>query len=492
MAMRFHQRRFFVYPSGVPNLHTLSSVRKYLELCLTKYRLLCLNVHHIIWTRMNSYTLVTTDRCVSLLGYGEAGYSLHKLEAVALRTGKAIVVASAAIERPVTRQTRVAVAYAVGDDLFLQVWAPNHESPGNGEAADASDCGKFELEAAPTCMFSVHAKGTNGDEFYGVMVCCSDTMMAFGYTENGKDGATAACGRLDNEHFAGFFPEFGTFSHTILAVDIFTSPEKDQGWIAFGCADGLVRVFNGQVHDGCLGGPFKIKDLQLNGPVTSVALFPKQHAAAEGASSTWHCNLLVTCAIGQAVVYEDLYSTSDEGRDGEMLMDSDSFDSIFAGVTADVDLDGKVELLLGTDSQVMLAYKEATDHEEAIKSVHESRAEESTGGNEDTASPTAPDSSPNIWSDLDTIPVEDEDVHSVPKSSMVQRRKWQKLSRSHWDLETFGAIYSLLWRDINHDGVPELLIASSTGIYVYEADPVLVIDKLQGVLEALHTSSTAH
>lgn len=463
-------------------------MRKYLKLCLTKYRVLFLNVHYIIGTRINSYTLVTTDRSVSLLGYGEAGYSLHKLEADALLTGKAVVVASAAIERQVTRQTRIAVAYAVGDDLFLQVWAPNHESPDNGEAADASDCGKFDLEAAPTCMFSVHAKGTNGDEFYGVMVCCSDSMMAFGYTENGKDGATAACARLDNERFAGFFPEFVTFSHTILAVDVFTSPEKDQGWIAFGCADGLVRVFHGQVHGGCLGGPFKTKDLQLNGPVTSVALFPKQHAAAEEVASTWCCNLLVTCAIGQALVYEDLFSTSDAHRDGELLLDSDNFDSIFAGVTADIDLDGQVELLLGTDSQVMLAYKKSTDTDEAVaKSSHESRVEESSA-----ASPTAPDSSPNIWSDLDTIPVVDDDVHSMPEASLVQRRKWQKLSRPHWDLETFGAIYSLLWRDINQDGVPELLIASSTGIYVYEADPIFVIDKLERVLEALHTSSTTH
>ncbi|KAL3669484.1 hypothetical protein V7S43_005876 [Phytophthora oleae] len=470
MTMRFHQRRFFAYPSGAPNLHTLSSASSH------------------------SYTLVTTDRSVSLLGYGDAGYSLHKLEADALRTGKAVVVASAAIERPATRQTRVAVAFAVGDDLFLQAWAPNHESQGNGEPTNASDCGKFELEAAPTCMFSVHATGMNGDVFYGAMVCCSDSMMAFGYIEDEKAGSTATCARLDNEQFAGFFPEFGAFSHTILAVDIFTSPEKDQGWIAFGCADGMVRVFHGQMHGGCLGGPFKTKDLQLNGPVTSVALFPKLKLTAEEITSNWCCNLLVTCAIGQAVVYEDLFSTSNEGRNGELLMDSDTFDSIFAGISADIDLDGEVELLLGTDSQVMLAYKKDTDsgsnHEavnEDAKSLHESSAEELADGN---ASPTAPDSSPNIWNDLDTIPVVDEDIRSVPEASLIQRRKWQKLSRPHWDLETFGAIYSLLWRDINRDGVPELLIASSTGIYVYEADPVLVIDKLERVLEALHTSST--
>ncbi|KAG7378650.1 hypothetical protein PHYPSEUDO_009805 [Phytophthora pseudosyringae] len=477
--MRFHQRRFFAYPSGTPSLHTLSAVSS------------------------RSYTLVTTDRCVSLLDYGDAGYSLHKLEVDALRTGKADVVASAAIERPATRQSRVAVAYAVGDALYLQVLAPHPESISNGEAAEASGCGKFDLEAVPTCMFSVQASGPAGDVFCGVMVCCTDSVMAFGYIENEKEtstsGSTAVCARLDNEQFAVFFPELATFSHTILAVDVFTSPEKDQGWIAFGCADGLARVFHGHLHEGCLGGPFKIKDLQLNGPVTSVALFPKQIAATEEASSSWRCNLLVTCAIGQALVYEDLYSTCNEDRNGEVLLDSDTFDSIFAGVTADVDLDGEVELLLGTDSQVMLAYKESSDgdssHETgngyATTSSLEPNAGESAAASSN-APPTSIDSSHNIWNGMEMIPVADEDDHPpAPRSSLPRRRKWRRLSRSHWDLETFGAIYSLLWRDVNHDGVPELLVASSTGIYVYEADPVVVIDKLERVLSAtLHTSST--
>lgn len=179
---------------------------------------------------------------MSLLSYGDAGYSLHKLEVDALRTGKADVVASAAIEWSGTRQSRVAIAYAVRDALYLQVLTPHHESVDNAEAAEAFDCGKFELEAAPTCMFNVQASGMNGDVFYGVVVCCTDSMLAIGYIENKKENPStssdAVCARLDNEQFAAFFPEFVTFSHTILAVDIFTSPENDQGWIAFGCADG--------------------------------------------------------------------------------------------------------------------------------------------------------------------------------------------------------------------------------------------------------------
>ncbi|KAG6623022.1 Mitochondrial intermediate peptidase [Phytophthora cinnamomi] len=459
MAMRFHQKRFFAYPNGAPSLHTLSSVASH------------------------SYTLVTTDRSVSLLGYGDAGYSLHKLEVDALHAGKADVVASAAIERSDARQARVAIAYAVGDTLFLQVVAPHHESLGNGEAAQVAGCGKFELEAAPTHMFTVKASGSTGDVFYGVMVCCTDTMIAFGYVESESESSStssaADCARLDNEQFAAFFPEFATFSHTVLATDVFTSPERGQGWIAFGCADGLVRVFRGQVQGGCLGGPFKTKDLQLNGPVTSVALFPKRSSSL---ASSWQCNLLVTCAIGQAVVYEDVYSGANGSDDGEVLVDSDTFDSIFAGIIADIDLDGEAELLLGTDSQVLLAYKAVRGTDTDAKPMDDSKHSavfEDAAKDLVESSVESPDSSHNIWS-----------VHSAPGSALAERRKWQRLTRSRWDLETFGAIYSLLWRDVNHDGVPELLVASSTGVYVYEADPAFVIKKLESVLSALATSTT--
>ncbi|KAH7482114.1 KICSTOR complex protein kaptin [Phytophthora ramorum] len=480
MSMRFHQKRFFAYPNGAPSLHTLSSVSSH------------------------SLTLVTTDRSVSLLSYGDAGYSLHKLEVDALHTGRADVVASASIERPGSRQDPVVVAYAVGDALFLQVLAPHHESQGGGEDAQVSGGGKFELEAAPTCMFSAQVPGANGDAFYGVVVCCTDVMMAFGYIEHEKKhtstGSATVCTRLDNEQFATFFPEFATFSHTVLAVDIFTAPEKDQGWIAFGCADGLVRVFHGQMHEGCLGGPFKTKDLQLNGPVTSAALFPKRSTTAEETTAAWRCNLLVTCAIGQAVVYEDLFCTIKEGEGDEVLMDSDTFDSIFVGVAADIDLDGELELLLGTDSEVMLAYKTQSDdttHESVVDgskrdAVYEDATkylivDESTAAS-GNASPRSPGSSHNIWSGSEPTSATGDAIHSAPNSSPARRRKWQRLSRSLWDLETFGAIYSLLWRDVNHDGVPELLVASSTGIYVYEADPVLVIQKLERVLSALSST----
>ncbi|RMX69712.1 hypothetical protein DD238_001718 [Peronospora effusa] len=464
--MLFYQRRFFAYPSGAPSLNTLSSVSSH------------------------SHTLVTTDRCVSLLSYGDAGYSLHKLDVDDLRNDNANVVASAIMERPGTLQSQLVVAYTVEEMQYLQVLSPRYESLEHTEAADTSDCEKFELQAAPTCMFNMQVLGSNGDTFSGVVVCCTDSMVAIGYIvnkkENSSTGIDAVCTRLDNQQFAVFFPEFATFTHTILAVDIITSPTNDHGWIAFGCADGLVRVFNGHNDGGCLSGPFKIKNLLLNGPVTSVALYLTHTTTTKEAKLAWHCNLLVTCAIGQALVYEDLFGAFDHIGNGEVLMDSDTFDSIFVGIVADIDLDGHVELLLGTDNQVMLAYKEISDRGDSRReNMNETATKHSLDSNIDdftAASPLSPGSSYNIWDDLETIPLVNASVPITPESSLT-RWKWQRLSRNHWDLETFGAIYSLLWRDINHDGAFELLVASSTGIYVYEVDPIFVIQKLVTVLQ---------
>lgn len=99
----------------------------------------------------------------------------------------------------------------------------------------------------------------------------------------------------------------------------------------------LVRVFYGQNYEGCLCGPFKTKDLLLNGPVASVAIHLKQATMTDD-SLTWRCNVLVTCAIGQALVYEDVFGAFGHIDSGEVLIDSDTFDSIFVGVIADIDL----------------------------------------------------------------------------------------------------------------------------------------------------------
>ena len=53
-----------------------------------------------------------------------------------------------------------------------------------------------------------------------------------------------------------------------------------------------------------------------------------------------------------------------------------------------------------------------------------------------------------------------------------------------WELShTFESIYTLLWKDVNYDGVEELLVASSSGVYIFEADSAFLLLKLEALLE---------
>lgn len=155
------------------------------------------------------------------------------------------------------------------------------------------------------------------------------------------------CVRLSSEQFANFFPEFAAFSHPVLAMDTVHIPQPSsvadiigedvnmQSWLAFGCADGFIRVFKGQVQDDCSCGPYETKDFQIDGPVTAVSLFATPND--DVTKLQLQCNLLVTCAIGHAIVYEDVFG-GPGATTTEVLAGSDQFDSIFSGIAADIDL----------------------------------------------------------------------------------------------------------------------------------------------------------
>jgi hypothetical protein len=46
-------------------------------------------------------------------------------------------------------------------------------------------------------------------------------------------------------------------------------------------------VFSGQVQDNCSCGPYEMRDFQLDGPVTSISLFPTSATSTE---SAYVCN----------------------------------------------------------------------------------------------------------------------------------------------------------------------------------------------------------
>lgn len=90
--------------------------------------------------------------------------------------------------------------------------------------------------------------------------------------------------------------------------------------------------------------------------------------------------------------------------------------------------------------------------------------------------------------DTSVVANEPSAIPTLEPATTPRPRVWHCLPKATWRLEAFGAIYSLLWRDVNHDGVNELLVASATGVYVFEADVDAVLRRLEQVLGALPTT----
>lgn len=77
------------------------------------------------------------------------------------------------------------------------------------------------------------------------------------------------------------------------------------------------------------------------------------------------------------------------------------------------------------------------------------------------------------------LPLESLDADSTAVEDEAPAPKWKLVPKQGWNFEAFGTIYSLLYRDVNRDGVRELLVASSTGVYVLEADITAVLRRLE-------------
>lgn len=128
--------------------------------------------------------------------------------------------------------------------------------------------------------------------------------------------------------------------------------------------------------------------------------------------------------------------------------------------------DGNVELLLGTDDQRLLVYKRT-----------------SPVGLDDQAETTGK----SVDRHFETRVADDEG-----STGIAPVRHWRLQPTSTCDVQVFGAIYSLAHVDVNNDGVKELLVASSTGVFVYEADPTLVFERLEALLSLSGSTETHH
>lgn len=187
-----------------------------------------------------------------------------------------------------------------------------------------------------------------------------------------------------------------------------------------------------------------------------------------------------------------------------------------------------MELLLGTDDQQLLAYKRSMLPANTPTTSPQAVDEQPVLSNDDhmsspsdqvedlvplspseatlvveelitavEAPPTDPASDTPSPSPLPTEPFTEapHDVHTKDENEDEELREatstWSQLTKAQWHVEAFGAIYSLAWVDLNHDGVNELLVASTTGVFIYEADALYVLHKLQSLLQLSSPTSVS-
>ncbi|XP_034232040.1 KICSTOR complex protein kaptin-like [Thrips palmi] len=157
----------------------------------------------------------------------------------------------------------------------------------------------------------------------------------------------------------GIFPELkDILPSPPLWTNIYYREQQKERMCAIGCECGYLRVTQTSIN----GSECHISaswEMQMQGPISCVRFFTLPNEMnfqtlpdSKGQSSL---NLLVACAIQPSQVFMNVNLLG--LTNGMELPSSASSDAVLCGMTADLDLDGSVEVLLGTYGRQLLVYK---------------------------------------------------------------------------------------------------------------------------------------
>nr|CAD7573443.1 unnamed protein product [Timema californicum] len=226
-----------------------------------------------------------------------------------------------------------------------------------------------------------------------------------------------------------YFPELSRAPSIVMWMDVHHTSDYAQRVTAFGCECGYVKltvinVPRNEIISDC--------SIRFESSVTSVALFNDELklrcpsfinltdvSPADEEEPSLH--LLVTTTLQPAVIYRNITVQGFESCYN--LPDSDSFDAVMCCLVADIDMDGKQEVILGTYGQEMLVYK-------------------------------------------------------LESSSEDGKESWQLNCQRGFS----NPIYSLLYVDVTGDGVKELVVLTLQGVHIMQHDFKFVEDKLSNRL----------
>ncbi|CAL1296195.1 unnamed protein product [Larinioides sclopetarius] len=154
------------------------------------------------------------------------------------------------------------------------------------------------------------------------------------------------------------FPEFSSLNSLVMWMDFFATSEYRI--TALGCKDGFVIVSSVKLPETTLQASWRIEH---DGPISTVRLFQDstlesmQNGFFSKTKNDDKIHLCVGNAIEVSVVYRDILNHGLELTNQELLPESSMYDCVVCSLIADIDMDGKNEVLLGTYGQELLVYK---------------------------------------------------------------------------------------------------------------------------------------
>ncbi|CAH2314209.1 KICSTOR complex kaptin [Pelobates cultripes] len=170
--------------------------------------------------------------------------------------------------------------------------------------------------------------------------------------------------QFEEQSVENLFPELKDLPSNVTWLSVYNIPDTQRRVTAYGCQSGYICVAHVDQGQRVV---LQSWSLQQDGPLSKVLIFSMPSAHGQGGEECLEegfperqnfkdeYNILVTSTIELSVVYRNVLHNG--LQDQLLLPDSDKFDSVLCAVTADVDFDGELEILLGTYGQELLCYK---------------------------------------------------------------------------------------------------------------------------------------
>ncbi|XP_064149988.1 KICSTOR complex protein kaptin isoform X1 [Loxodonta africana] len=159
--------------------------------------------------------------------------------------------------------------------------------------------------------------------------------------------------QFEEQPVENLFPELTNLTSSVLWLDVHNLPGTSRRLTALGCQSGYVRVAHVDQRSREI---LQTWTILQDGPISRVIVFSlSAPEETKERPQREEYSVLVASMLEPAVVYRDLLHRGLE--DQLLLPGSDQFDSILCGLVTDVDLDGRLEVLVATYGQELLCYK---------------------------------------------------------------------------------------------------------------------------------------